>query len=230
MDNPQRNVTDLDSIAYSVGFMLGDGCLYANPSKGDYRIQWASMDTECLEKIKQQVNTDRPITQIKGKNCGLLSIHSKEYWQFWVDVTAFKKKVPEYYLTEAPIDVVLEVIAGLMDSDGSIQQKNTKHQLKIGQKIYKGFSAHFYNNEPEIVTGFVRLCKRAGIRITRVRQYTTQSGVIGYDVNINISDLCDAVTLHCDRKEARLREYDSITHRPNRRRRSETRPPDACAA
>lgn len=207
MDNQQGNV--LDNIAYSVGFLLGDGCLFANPYNGDYRVQWATMDVECLERVKEEVATERPIKPIAGKNCSLLSIYSKEVWQQWVDLTEFKKVVPAYYLQEASPEVALDVIAGMLDSDGSIKERKVKKpSKKLGTKEYWVYELRFYNNEIELINGFCRLCKIAHVRTTNIREYVTQSGRIGYDVGVVLRDFAvRGGYFHCKRKQQRLDDY-----------------------
>lgn len=227
MDNQQRNV--LDDIAYSVGFLLGDGCLYADPFNGDYRIQWATMDVECLERIKAEMETDRPISPIPGKNASLLSIYCHEMWRAFVDMTGYKKLVPEYYF-DSDKEVVLDVIAGMLDSDGSIKERKIQHDLKTGSKEYWNYALEFYNNEPGLIHGFTKLCKIAGIRTNNVRQYTTQSGKIGYSVSVVLRDFVKhGGYFHCKRKQARLDRFkERILKQPTHR--SETKPGDALVA
>lgn len=228
MDDQQRNV--LDDIAYSIGFLLGDGCLYSNPFNGDYRIQWATMDVECLEKIKAEMETDRPIKPIAGKNASLLSIHCHEMWRAFVDLTGYKKLVPEYYFKDCDKDVILDVIAGMLDSDGSVKERKIKHNLKSGEKEYWNYALEFYNNEPGLIAGFTKLCKLAGIRTNNVRQLVSQSGRIAYSVSVVLRDFVKhGGRLYCKRKQARLDRFcERILKQPTHR--SETRPPEALVA
>lgn len=220
MDNQQGNV--LERIGYSVGLILGDGCLYSDPLNGDYRVTITLQDKECLERVVRELGeASRPIKRHWKAAAWELTYYSKVMCQGWRELTDNKTVVPYYYaLEEASKEARLDVIAGLLDSDGSIKQRFVKENWN--------YELAFYNGEFKIVDAFTGLLKLCGIRVTRVRQYTTQSGRPGYDVGIVLKDFVEGGGyFHCQRKQERLENYKQrITGRwsAEHRRPSETKP------
>lgn len=199
MDNQQGNV--LDRIGYSIGYLLGDGNLYADPYKGDYRVSFASGDLDCLQRVEAEVGTGGKFVVLDRARCCTLTYYSKALWQAMVDLTAFKKEVPLYYLQDAEKVVMLDVLAGLIDSDGSMRKRKPKGRNTLQ------FQLNFYNNELGIIEGFRRLCKNLGIRTNPLRNYISQSGRVSYDLGVVLKDFAQVGRLHCKRKQQVLDEY-----------------------
>lgn len=212
MADQQGNVPD--KYAYVFGQLLGDGCLFAKPSNGDYRVIFTSGDIECLLKIADVIPQGKLRPYTDGRKASELIFYSKDLWSAMSNCTLMKTRVPAYLLSDESSEATkLDVIAGLIDSDGTVKERPVTG--KPGQMVYE---MAFYNNEWGIVSDFTLLLKQVGIRTSRVRPYTTQSGVTGYDVGVVLHDFAKKGVLYCKRKRERLERYREYMKDHNHRR------------
>lgn len=107
---------------YLVGALLGDGCL-----RGD-RIRFTSADAGVVERVRAGAAQEGAELVSWGgiqygfKNANLL--RGKLELLGMMGLPAHEKRVPEAYLWNAP-GVRLEVLRGLMDTDGTVSKKGS---------------------------------------------------------------------------------------------------------
>lgn len=127
---------------YIMGFLLGDGCLLHN-------ICFSTGDKEIIDLIQQklpqnykvsskQKEIDYSIISTDQRDNGMLN----KIREYGVNVKSFEKFIPEEYLYGS-IKQRLEILRGLMDSDGTIatnKRETSSHESfsTISPKLAKG--------------------------------------------------------------------------------------------
>ena len=110
-----------DDVAYLLGFILADGCLYKYKNKSCFTLNLHihEKDLHILESFKKVFGTDKPIYKIN--NCVVLVINSTEIAEdlksFGIDerkslTSTWPEYIPEEYLSH--------FVRGFFDGDGSV--------------------------------------------------------------------------------------------------------------
>ena len=162
---PDTPAVDLPIDPYLLGYWLGDG--HSNAAgivSGAEDLEWISARMEQAgARILRRTRHDH------GHAWGLhfrLDAKMRDGFEsrcrrlgIWGD-----KHIPEVYLT-ASVEQRKALLAGLMDSDGSIAVTNRSPQVEFTTSI------------PALASGFHRLARSLGIRVTRREGKSTFKGV-----------------------------------------------------
>ena len=115
-------------LAYTLGVWLGDGSHTYNTVRRDYSISFVSMDEEIIVEVNRVLSShfnfvnpglyDRERTKA-GTPLYRMKAYSKILTELFCWNTDFKGKLPDF-IWNAPKEVQLEMLAGLMDTDGTI--------------------------------------------------------------------------------------------------------------
>jgi phage terminase large subunit-like protein len=142
------NKKDLPIDPYLLGLILGDGSLKTS------QVTVTSSDEEIINILVgfggRFYNSKRNVTT-KSKCCVLPSEYRQKLNELGLtkDVGSFEKFIPEIYLT-ADFDSRLELLKGLMDTDGSIT---------------KTFNVSYSTISPRLKDDFVRLAASLGMMV-----------------------------------------------------------------
>lgn len=140
---------------YSLGVLLGDGCLTCSG------LQISSNEEDIIKKVATKLNLDYKKYSDKNYTWYLLSNNKhkikKSLKEMGLLVTADKKHIPPIYL-ESSIDDRLELLKGLMDTDGTVGKKNR---------------LSFSTTSEQLKNDFVLLCRSLGF-ITSICKPTTK--------------------------------------------------------
>lgn len=183
----------LDLNAYSVGFILGDGCLkYATrqfkPSHNithHYAITASKPDKDCIEHVVSELQRyHKNIITIgepalgKGRTQQMykLGIVNKDLWETFYYYTDGKKRIPDYYFT-ASRGVRLDLLRGLMDSDGHVS---------YAKEEFKNPEIGFSNNLPLLIDDYVRLITGLGYLVSSIKEDKRRYPVINYVVRLHV--------------------------------------------
>jgi ribonucleotide reductase class II len=124
-------------VAWLIGFTHGDGYVALGRNKHDLpygRVEWAmnSLDTEVTAKIQVKIDAALALFgltashgMIKGENTAksiCSSIRLAEYFHKYIKQPNISLEVPSFIL-QGSIDIRAAYLAGLMDSDGAINNR-----------------------------------------------------------------------------------------------------------
>jgi intein/homing endonuclease len=124
-----------------------------------------------------------------------------DVWDFFTGPTEFKQVIPQVFFS-APRGVQLEVIAGLMDSDGCCEEGKYG-----GSWRYK---VVFSNSKLEIVKGLAGLMRLCGCRIGVLKSNIEYTGKPQYRISPNIYDFAQNCYFRCKRKQERLERFKEL--------------------
>lgn len=191
--------------AYLLGIYLGDGCCHK--SKG-YGFCIISGDKDVIEKAKIISNG------ITKKDCQLQEImpnktklyrfrtYSKELFNFLTSETENKSKIPEAIINSNK-EIILEFVAGLMDTDGYISSGINSFGC---QRYSLGFV-----NSAQWIDGFIMILRNFGIKVgkkTLKRKYRSNKEKDCYQININLRSFIEHdFYFNCKRKQELLEKY-----------------------
>jgi len=115
------------SSAYVIGIFLSDGNNLL--TKRDYRVSITSKDYEILEIVKKTLDSNAPIKEDKVKKVYYFSVHSKFLSFLLKDKFGIIPR--KTYTVRLPLNIpsilVPHLMRGVMDGDGSNQDKKGKH-------------------------------------------------------------------------------------------------------
>lgn len=204
MDNQQDEFAEL---AYSVGFFLGDGTLYCAKSRGSYQVRFEKPDLECLQKVSGQMakvfgnggnisSRQRPSwrTGKMGVEVHQLIVCSRDAHDWLASATLMRRVVPSEYFS-MPVGVQKEVLAGLMDADGSAEVS------KLGYVTIR-----FTNCELPLIDGVRGLAESIGIPCGEVVPDLRHKRV-NYRMTLNTRSFAEKMYFCSERKNARLQAY-----------------------
>lgn len=112
---------DTQEKAYILGFIYADG--YNNEKTGTLQITLHNKDVEILEFIKSQLNTNKPIYNIKRENrpdVVSLVINSKKISNNLVDYGVMQCKTHKIKFPLLPKEYISHFIRGYFDGDGYV--------------------------------------------------------------------------------------------------------------
>jgi hypothetical protein len=204
----------LSQTAYSVGFILGDGCfhhsseLHPNGKRYSRRsIQIAKQDRDAIERVRDEIETAFGIeyavfdrAHASGLSIYHLRVARSDVFDFFAINTCYKSQIPEFYFS-APDDIKRNLIAGLMDSDGYIQQSTN-------QQVYTQWQLGFAMTNREIVAGAANIMRSLGVKVGKLGEYEKGQYRRMYCINPNIRSFIKAgFYFHGSRKMNKVKAY-----------------------
>jgi phosphate starvation-inducible protein PhoH len=195
---------------YLVGCLIGDGCLTTNTPK------FTTKDIEILEQLQETLNENIKIKSCSGNNYDYnfvdslsrktkvnsltkslkeLGIHGKK---------SYEKIIPSIYINSGT-EQKLNLIRGLMDTDGTVDYKN-------GTVSFSTTSEILAKQVQEIIWSLGGICKITSKIPTYMYDGTKKVGRKCYNVWITVRNPKDLFTLQ--RKKDLCREtYDKLQYR-----------------
>ena len=182
------------SLAYLLGVTLGDGCLYYG--KNVYQFSVVSEDLDLCEKCQSiclslfnKSGTIKPIYKNNHLSYYKLVVCSKKIVDYLHDLTKGKTILPE-------IDD-LDLIRGLMDTDGWISEVHAKDgyiRYRVGFKNIAHWTPYFH-----------ALLQKNGVKVGKlsyraVYRYKKRNQDV-YVFSINTKDYCNKVGFGIHRKQ-----------------------------
>jgi intein/homing endonuclease len=204
----------LSQTAYSIGFILGDGCfhsaseLHENGKWYSRRsIQIAKQDLEPIERVRDEIASTFGIKYSvfeRKPEKGLLIYHlraaRRDVFDFFSVNTSFKAIIPQFYFS-ADDDVKRDLIAGLMDSDGYIAYSLVKAK-------YPQWQLGFAMTKREIVAGAANIMRSLGVKVGKIGEYEKGRYRNMHAIYPNIRSFIDAgFYFHSSRKNAKIQSY-----------------------
>ena len=176
---------------YVLGVWLGDGCCHSkvlliSNDESDVISKIAKrLDSTC--RIHNEQNYTNVIHQ-NEKTKNVLSVLKS----IGLDVYSRDRFIPEDYL-HASVKQRMELLKGLMDSDGNIEEKNRYS---------------FSTTSTGIKDGFVELCRGLGyiVSVRKDNRTRYKSGVC-WDICIQTNDIIFSSKKHLDKYYANLEKY-----------------------
>lgn len=149
-DIPAINNDFLEVDPYVMGVMIGDGHF----SKGNYHHSFTSGDDEIINRVLKLFKCCKPSKKRRGCKQVCLSKKSKNYFYFdksgLSQCRAKDKFIPKEYLTSSRLNR-LEILRGLMDTDGTV--------TKTGAVEYYTISRELAKDVQELVWSLGGICK-----------------------------------------------------------------------
>lgn len=197
MDNQQ---VKFDDMAYLVGFFLGDGNLYCAESRGSYQVRFEKADQDCMQIVsalsKQGFGNPGKLSirNRGGLDSHMLIICCRSLHDWLASNTHMRTVVPAHYFT-ASKEVRQELLAGLMDSDGSAELASTGY-----------VTVRFTNSNLELINAVRALARGLGISFGDVIP-DYRAARTGYRVTLNTGQFSQNAYFRIERKQARVRNY-----------------------
>ncbi len=201
---------DLPLDPYLLGCLIGDGCLTTNTPK------FTTKDNSILEQLKYVLNENIKIKSCKGKNYDYNFIDISSRKNKYNSLTkvlkdlglqgkkSYEKTIPSLYINSGTKQK-LELIRGLMDTDGTVDSKN-------GTVSFSTTSEILAKQVQEIIWSFGGICKIT----SKIPSYTydgiKKNGRKSYNVWITVKNPKELFSLQ--RKKDLCREtYDKLQYR-----------------
>ena len=197
MDNQQVKLYDM---AYLVGFFLGDGTLYCAQSKGSYQVRFEKADLDCMQLVSELSNEGfgNP-GKISLRNRGGQDLHNLiiccRSLHDWLAVNTHMRTVmpDDYYF--APKKVRQEILAGLMDSDGSAELAQTGY-----------LTIRFTNSNLGLINAVRGLARSLDISCGEVIP-DYRAARTGYRMTLCTRDFAERAYFNISRKQRRVDAY-----------------------
>lgn len=206
-------------LAYSVGFFLGDGSLYSGPfvSSGNGKtyyhndVVFVKSDIEPIKRVQQQLAETfgkeynvQERTLPSGTKHWSLTAHKRDIFDFFSVNTAMRNEIPQYYFS-APKEEKLELLRGLMDSDGHCAEFIDNHDPKYSVKRW---TVGFSNTKLPIVQGMASIMQGIGIKVGVISPAKKAGYRDCYIIRPNIRSFHDnGMFFYANRKQAKLERY-----------------------
>jgi phosphate starvation-inducible protein PhoH len=195
---------------YLVGCLIGDGCLTTNTPK------FTTKDIEILEQLQETLNENIKIKSCSGNNYDYnfvdslsrktkvnsltkslkeLGIHGKK---------SYEKIIPPIYINSGT-EQKLNLIRGLMDTDGTVDYKN-------GTVSFSTTSEILAKQVQEIIWSLGGICKITSKIPTYMYDGTKKVGRKCYNVWITVRNPKDLFTLQ-RKKDLCRKTYDKLQYR-----------------
>ena len=182
---------DLPIDPYVLGVWLGDGC------SGHSVITISNDEPDIIEKVANRLDATY---HIHGAASYSNLIHQNDLTRktlsslksLKLDIYSRERYIPQEYL-HASIGQRMDLLKGLMDSDGNIDEKNR-------------FS--FSTTSTKLKDGFVELCRSLGyiIGVNKDNRTRYESGVC-WDISIQTNDIIFSSQKHLSKYYANLEKY-----------------------
>ena len=182
---------DLPIDPYVLGVWLGDGC------RGHSVITISNDEPDIIEKVANRLDATY---RIHGAASYSNLIHQNDLTRktlsslksFKLDIYSRERYIPQEYL-HASIGQRMDLLKGLMDSDGNIDEKNR-------------FS--FSTTSTKLKDGFIELCRGLGyiVGVHKDNRTRYESGVC-WDISIQTNDIIFSSQKHLSKYHANLEKY-----------------------
>ena len=182
---------DLPIDPYVLGVWLGDGC------SGHLGFVVSNDEKDIVEKISNRLDSTYRLHSDHNYNN---RIHKNENVKsvinnlntIGLNVYSRERFIPQEYL-HASIEQRMDLLKGLMDSDGNVEEKNR-------------FS--FSTTSTKLKDGFVELCRGLGyiVGVHKEKRTRYESGVC-WDISIQTNDVIFSSQKHLSRYYANLEKY-----------------------
>lgn len=210
--NLQRFV---DKTAYSVGAILGDGSMRYVPSYGNgswYSIELSCMDIEIIKRFQYEMHTtfgkDYTIHTKKldsGVDFYTIRTSSKHIHHYFYNLTNGKTEIPVEIIRSSD-DVKKALVAGLMDTDGTVKLNETWNGSKTNKN--PRWQLGFANTEIKIVESLASLLTSMKVKVGSMQTTKRGSYRTIYNIFPNIRSFIDAgFYFQAQRKQNRLNDY-----------------------
>lgn len=207
-----------DNLAYTVGFLLGDGSLDCCPykdSNGKKRfhnsVVFVCSDPEPIKRVQDQLEV------VFGRKYSINSRILKsglEHWRIaigrrdafdWFSInTNWKNEVPKYYFGADP-EVKKEVIRGLMDSDGHCAEFVDRFKTEKGVKRW---TVGFSNNKIEIINNCAALMQSVGCKVGKITEGKKKGYRTTYIIRPNPRSFHESgLSFYATRKQEKFDRY-----------------------
>ena len=213
------DVSIVEPLSYFIGAWLGDGWVSYNPHRREYSVAIKCMDREIVDRCFIDVNSyfsdlrmSKRYTETTKNGTELYKVawHNKEFAKLILCIMPGKTNFPEY-IWRASNQARLDMLSGLMDTDGTIVQHSNGgywHSTFTGTKM-------FVRQIPD-------LCRLLKIRInsSNIEKHQNPNHATRLQFNLNLVDMVKAgFRFNCIRKQRRLdrfieQEVPSETTRP----------------
>ncbi len=193
-------------LAYFIGSLLGDGCLYEG--KSSYQVSIVSEDFDFCEKcfliIYNLFNKKGTVRETrKGDKISYYSFRvcSKDIFYFLREITENKSKIPKFIYRSK--EFKKSFCQGLMDSDGWISKVNASDgyiRYRVGFKNISCWTNKFKDILDDLSIRTGKMGKQSNIR----------SVIKAFTFTINTFDYCSKVGFRINRKIKIQKEYLNI--------------------
>ena len=204
----------IDKTAYSIGAVLGDGCMRYVPNKNGswYSVEVSGMDEEVIKRFQYEMY----ITF--GKTYSIMTRNLQSGTKFYIIRTS-SKHIHHYFYnltsgkTEVPIEIVRSddnvkkaFVAGLMDTDGTVKLTETWNGTKTNKN--PRWQLGFANTELKIVESLASILTSMKVKVGTI-QVTERGGYRTiYNIHPSIRNFIDAgFYFQAQRKQQRLNDY-----------------------
>lgn len=180
---------------YALGVMIGDGCL--TDKNSDNYILISNTETDIIDKVARLTKSTRVRTSNCNHNKYFYFDKAKEYKAYLhsvgLDDYSYNKFIPDEYLWGS-IDQRKQLLYGLMDTDGCVEEKNRYS---------------FSTTSERLKNDFIYLCRSLGYIATvstdnRDVKYTTGKA---YDIRIQTDDIIFSSKKHIDKYKLNFEKY-----------------------
>lgn len=201
------DISAIEPLSYFIGAWLGDGWITYNPMTHNYSVAIKCMDKEIITKCFIDVSNHfsdlkdgRLYTEITKNDTKLYKVvwWCKEFVELMHYAIPGKANFPEY-IWRASHNARLEMLSGLMDTDGTIVQHadgRNWHCTFTGTKLF--------------VRQFPDLCRLLKIHINsrNVEKHQNPNHADRLQFTISIVDMIKAgFNFNCKRKQVRLNKF-----------------------
>jgi phosphate starvation-inducible protein PhoH len=206
----QTKSVDLPLDPYLLGCLIGDGCLTTNTPK------FTTKDISILEQLKNVLNENIEIKSCKGENYDYNFIDTLSRRTKFNSLTkilkdlgiqgkkSYEKIIPSIYLNSGT-EQKLNLVRGLMDTDGTVDYKN-------GTVSFSTTSEILAKQVQEIIWSFGGICKITSKIPTYTYDGIKKNGRKSYNLWITVRNPKELFTLQ--RKKDLCREtYDKLQYR-----------------
>lgn len=182
---------------YILGVLIGDGCLTHKSNLRENCFTISNTEQDIIDKIARLTETERIYAYPGNHNKIFFSPNSREYLEYLKSAGlckhSYDKFIPEEYLSGS-IEQRRQLLHGLMDTDGCIEEKN---------------SYSFSTTSERLAEDFVYLCRSLGYIATvgtdnRAHKYTSGKA---YDIGIHTDDIIFSSEKHRSRHERNVEIY-----------------------
>lgn len=176
---------------YVLGVLIGDGCL--TKLKKERSLLVSNAEYDILERVASLTDTTRIKECSYSYTKKLHTPHYKEYQEYLNEVGlatySYNRFIPQEYLS-ASISQRRELLAGLMDTDGTVSPKDN--------------SFRFTTTSERLKNDFIELCRSLGYNCKvsidkRADKYTTK---VAYNISIKTDDIIFKSKKHWSRYDS----------------------------